>query len=210
MKNYFKDINLLFWRPVILFALVHLLFFTIIFFIFIFPIYSFFLDRHEKIYEQRSILARYESVAGQEAQVEIYSKKVSEINANGELIVGASEGIATASLQDTLNSLAQQAHTTVRSIQMLPKKTIGPVSLIGARIEISGSFENTYHFYKIIEEASPTLIVDRVDIITLPSMPPQSMMPPFPRPNVQIKEAPSQPINAQLDIYAGAVTRSGR
>lgn len=210
MTSYLKEKDFFVWRATIFFIVLHLIFICFIFYALIWPIYAFFADRSEKILEQRNILSRYEAVAGQAAQVEAYSRNVSDSNVNGELIVGASEGITAASLQDTLKSLAERAHTTVISIQMLPKKNFGAVSLIGARIEINGSFENTYKLYKIVEEVSPTLIINRAYITSLTSMPQQSQASHFPMPNMPNKAAPRQSINAQLDIYAGAITRGAQ
>lgn len=193
--SYFKkNINFSYWRSTIIFAAINISALIIIILILLVPIFSFFSERSERISEQANILSRYESVASQESEVESYSKKVSENNVNGELITGSSEGIANANLQDTLKSLAEQTHISVKSLQNLPKKNIETVSLIGAKIEVSGTFENTYSFCKLLEDTSPSLLINNATIVSLPLMQPENNA--------------AQEINTQLDIYAGAIIRS--
>lgn len=196
MKDFFYRHNISQWQPAIIFLSANLAVIIIVIMILLVPIFDFFNKRSERISEQLNILARYESVAGQENDVQAYSKKIADNNINGELIPGASEGIANANLQDRLKSLAEQSHITVISIQMLPKKNVGVISMIGARIEVSGNYENTYQFCRILEETSPTLLISAADMITVPVFQQQSN--------------PGRSINTRLDIFAGAISRAAQ
>jgi|CryBogDrversion2_11_1035321.scaffolds.fasta_scaffold08062_1 Tfp pilus assembly protein PilO len=196
MREFFYKYNLFQWQPAIVFVCVNLAVIICVFMLLLMPIFDFFNKRGDRISEQLNILARYESVAAQETQVQAYSKKIADNNINGELIPGASEGIANANLQDRLKSLAEQSHMTVVSIQMLPKKNVGVISMIGARIEVSGNYENTYQFCRILEETSPTLLISAADIIITPVF--------------QQQLNSTRQINTRLDIYAGAISRTGQ
>lgn len=79
---------------------------------------------------------------------------------------------------------------------MLPKKNVGVISMIGARIEVSGNYENTYQFCRILEETSPTLLISAADMITVPVFQQQSN--------------PGRSINTRLDIFAGAISRAAQ
>lgn len=105
MKDFFYRHNISQWQPAIIFLSANLAVIIIVIMILLVPIFDFFNKRSERISEQLNILARYESVAGQENDVQAYSKKIADNNINGELIPGASEGIANANLQDRLNRL---------------------------------------------------------------------------------------------------------
>lgn len=196
MKEFFYKHNISQWQPAIIFLSVNLAAIIFVVLLLLMPIFDFFNKRSERISEQLNILTRYESVAGQENEVQAYSKKIADNNINGELIPGASEGIANANLQDRLKSLAEQSHITVISIQMLPKKNVGVISMIGARIEVSGNYENTYQFCRILEETSPTLLISAGDMIIVPVFQQQSNS--------------GRPINTRLDIFAGASSRAAQ
>ena len=182
------------WRHTIIFLLVNVFIIISVLLLFFFPIISFFSERSERISEQLSILSRYEDVAMQEQQVEEYSRKVSDNNDKGELIPGPTEGIANANLQERLQEIAQNNNMNVKSIQTIQKKTIGVASLIGSKIEVSGTFERLYVFLRSLETSSPLLIISSATIA--------------PQPSIQEQSNPSQVLDAELDIYAGTLTRS--
>jgi F0F1-type ATP synthase membrane subunit b/b' len=182
------------WRHTIIFLIVNGFIIIVVLWLFLFPIISFFSERSERISEQLSILSRYEDVAMQEQQVEEYSRKVSDNNDKGELILGPTEGIANANLQERLQEIAQNNNMNVKSIQTIQKKTIGVASLIGSKIEVSGTFERLYVFLRSLETSSPLLIISSATIV------PQSP--------IQEQSNPTQIVDAELDIYAGTLTRS--
>jgi hypothetical protein len=68
--------------------------------------------------------------------------------------------------------------------------------MIGARIEVSGNYENTYQFCRILEETSPTLLISAADMIIVPVFQQQSNS--------------GRPINTRLDIFAGASSRAAQ
>ncbi|HEY8127040.1 MAG TPA: type II secretion system protein GspM [Methylocystis sp.] len=142
-----------------IFVSVNLLVLALFYLIFIEPVRSFVAEGAEAIAERRQTLARYEAVVSHEEQIQDYARQVADINAGGELIEGDSEGVINANLQARLKLMAEAARVTVKSIQMLPEKEFRGVTLVGARIEAFGSYENVHELARAIESEPPLLIV---------------------------------------------------
>jgi general secretion pathway protein M len=116
-------------------------------------------DGAEGIAQRRQTLARYEAVASHEEQIQEYARQVADINGRGELLDGDSDGVINANLQARLKSIAEAAQVTVRSIQMLPEKPFQGVTLVGARLDVSGSYENIHALARALEGAPPLMII---------------------------------------------------
>ncbi len=137
----------------------NLLALVIFYFLFIEPVRRFVAEGAEAVAERRQTLARYEAVVSHEEQIQDYARQVANINASGELIEGDSEGVINANLQARLKSIAEASRVTVKSIQMLPEKEFRGVTLVGARIQATGSYESIHELARAIEGAPPLLII---------------------------------------------------
>lgn len=151
-------------------------------------------DSAEALYDRQATLARYEAVAAQERAVQEYAKQVADTNARGALISGESSGVVNANLQARLKTLAQQAGVTIRSIQMLPVKTIRGASLVGARIETAGNFVAVHHFLRALENEPPLLLVTSAILRSQSTFWAGS-------------PKKDQEIEAQFDVYGGAASK---
>lgn len=148
----------------------------------------------EGIAERQVTLARYQAVALQENAVADYAKQVADSNARGELIDGDTEGIINANLQARLKTLAEESKVTVRSMQMLPPKTFHGATLVGARLDGTGSLEAIHKLARALEGEPPLLL------ITTASIRSQAMMWGAPTDN-------EQDLEAQFDVYGGAMSK---
>lgn len=137
----------------------NLLALVIFYFLFIEPVRRIIAEGAEAVAERRQTLARYEAVVSHEEQIKDYARQVANINASGELIEGDSEGVINANLQARLKSIAAASRVTVKSIQMLPEKEFRGVTLVGARIQATGSYESIHELARAIEGAPPLLII---------------------------------------------------
>jgi hypothetical protein len=155
------------------------------------PARLFLAERAEGVAERRATLARYEAVASQEANVRLYAQQVEESNARGELLAGATEGVVDANLQARLKTAAEQAGATVNSIRMLPQKTVKGASLIGARLDVTGSIESVHALARTLESDAPLLLVLVASV--------RKQMPSW---GAQV--ATDHLLGAQFDVYAGA------
>jgi hypothetical protein len=178
-----------------LFVGANLLLAAIVYFALIAPLRQFLNDRAEAVTQRRATLARYEAIVARESAVQDYARLVTESNARGELLDGASEGIINANLQARLKTLAETAGVTVRSIQILPVKTLRGVTLVGARIDVSGSIEPVHSLVRALEGESPLLLV------LTASLRGQSMAWGF------LQAETQNTIEAQFDVYGGAPSR---
>jgi general secretion pathway protein M len=174
------------------FAGVNLLALALCYLVFIEPARRLIADGAEAVAQRRQTLARYESVASHEEQIQDYARQVSDTNGRGELFDGDSEGVINANLQARLKSVAESAQVTVRSIQMLPAKSFQGVTLVGARLDVSGSYENVHALARALEGVPPLLV------ITAATLRSQAMMWGAP---TQRTEAD---IEAQFDVFGGA------
>lgn len=174
-----------------LFVGVNLLALALIYLVFIEPARRMIADGAEAIAERRQTLARYEAVALHEGQIQDYARQVADTNGRGELFDGDSDGVINANLQARLKSIAESAQVTVRSLQMLPEKPFQGVTLVGARLDVAGSYENVHALARALEGEPPLMI------ITAATLRNQAMM----------WGAPQQgetEIEAQFDVFGGA------
>lgn len=155
------------------------------------PIQSFLADGAEHIAERQATLARYQSIVAQEDAVRKYVEQIKDGNARGELLEGSSEGIVNANLQARLKSSAERVGVTVRSIQILPPKSLHGAKLIGARLDVFGKFELVHALARAVEGESPLLLV------TAAALRPRAAYLEATKPDEEVLEA-------QFDVYGGA------
>ncbi len=156
-------------------------------------------EREEDLAQRRLTLARYNSVASQEPAVEAFARQVADSNARGELIAGASAGIVDANLQARLKTLSEQVGVTVRSIQKLPPKSLRGVTLVGARLDVSGAIGPLHALARALEGVAPLLLV------TSATMHGQATFW-----NIAPAEgagAVEPTLEAQFDVYGGALAK---
>lgn len=129
------------------------------FFVLVEPLRGLLAERADGLADRRATLARYEAIAAQEKAVRLYAQQVAESNAQGELLSGATEGVVNANLQALLKALADRSGATVNSIRMLPPKNVNGASLVGARLDVSGSIEALHALVRSLENETPLLLV---------------------------------------------------
>jgi len=160
------------------------------------PILGHLADRAEEISQRRTTLARYEFVSRQEEAVKAFARQVAESNARGELIGGESAGIVNANLQARLKALAEEANVTVRSLQMLPPKTLRGSTLVGARLDVSAPIEAMQKLARALEGETPLLFV------TAATMRGQTAFWGL----AQVGQ-PEGTLEAQIDVYGGSLMK---
>lgn len=176
----------------VLFASINLLALFSVYILVIEPVRRVIADGEQAIINRRQTLARYEAVAAHEEQIQDYARQVADINAQGELFDGDSDGVISANLQARLKAIAESTQVTVRSIQMLPDKLYQGVTLVGARIDVSGTYENVHALARALEGDPPLLL------ITSASLRSQAMF--WGAPQGQQADE----VEAQFDVFGGA------
>jgi general secretion pathway protein M len=162
------------------------------------PVLRFLDDRSEQLQQRQTTLARYEFVSGQESSVKSFAAQIAESNARGELIAGESAGIVNANLQARLKALAEAANVTVRSIQMLPAKTLRGATLVGARLDVTAPLEPLHALARALEGETPLLFV------TAATMRGQTSF--WGIGQVGLPQ-PDAALEAQFDVYGGSLSK---
>lgn len=147
------------WSRRFLFLTGNLVLVLVVYLLFIAPIESMVEESLDVLTQRQATLARYKSIAGQDAAVRAFANQVAENNAHGELIGGANPGIIAANLQARLKALSERANVSVRSIEMLPPKTLHGVALVGARLDVSAATEPLHALARALEGETPLLFV---------------------------------------------------
>jgi general secretion pathway protein M len=79
-------------------------------------------------------------------------------------LAGANDAIAAADLESRIDALASSVGATIGSTEALPAETRGGYRRIGLRLALSGSYETLIKLIARIEESTPPLIVDNLQI----------------------------------------------
>ena len=149
--------------------------------------------RDIQIAEQRMMLARFKTLAAQEAAVEAAAKQAPADT--GEYLTGNNEGVINADLQTRLKGMVEPAGARLRSVRTLPPQTAEQIRYIGSRIEIYGTLPAIHRAVAAIEASKPYLFIRGA---TIKSSPPAGR-----------QDIPQEPvIDAQLDVF-GAVRSVG-
>lgn len=184
------------WSRRFLFVTANLLVLIVAYLLFVAPIESIVEERADALAQQQATLARYKSISGQEAAVHAFAKQVAENNAHGELIGGSNPGIIAANLQARLKTLSESANVSVRSVQMLPPKSVHGVTLVGARLDVSGATEPLHALARALEAETPMLFVMAASLRGQAGF--------WGRPAEDANKT-EPAIEAQFDVYGGAL-----
>jgi hypothetical protein len=77
---------------------------------------------------------------------------------------GASDAVASATLQSRIEELAASAGATIGSTESLPAEARSGYRRIGLRYVLSGSYETLVKFLAKLESATPPLVIDNLHI----------------------------------------------
>ena len=77
---------------------------------------------------------------------------------------GATDAIASATLQSRIEELASSAGATIGSTESLPAEARSGYRRIGLRYVLSGSYETLVKFLAKLESATPPLVIDNLHI----------------------------------------------
>jgi hypothetical protein len=114
--------------------------------------------------ERRATLARQESIASQAVAVENFAKQTSDDNARADFVPGENDVLVEANLQARLKAAAEEARVSVRSLQMLPSKNIRGLTLVGARLEVTGPLDAVHALARGLETDTPLLTIVETDL----------------------------------------------
>jgi general secretion pathway protein M len=131
------------------------------------PLLAWHAERADSL-ERRATLAR--RMAEVAADLPRLQQQEAEGGSNGKasapiaLFEGNSDAVAAAVLQQKLQDLAAKAGTTLSSTDSIPAQQLGSYRLVGVRVAVNTPWPNLIRFLQLIEEASPQMLVDDLQV----------------------------------------------
>ena len=129
------------------------------------PLIELYVDRTGLIQTHRSLLVKLRSVA---AELPVLRARIADIRATGDsrrmTLDGATDAVASASLQGRVEELASAAGVTIGSTEGLPVADRGTYRRVGLRMVLRGSYESLVMLLARLETAVPPLVVDNVQM----------------------------------------------
>lgn len=157
------------------------------------PVYDLVTDRDSEIATKREMLARLQSIAAREAEVQAAARQPNAQLDQGEFLAGSNEGVMAADLQTRLKAITERSGARIRTIQGQPTKVGDPIRYIGARLTIFGNLQRVHNTIYAIETEKPYLFV--TDAVVKLASP------------VVRNGTPEEPvIEARLDVFGAALT----
>lgn len=151
------------------------------------PLLDLYSERAMRLDASRLLLQKLNAAAG---ELPALRARVAELTAtvhNEKLTLeGGSDGVASAVLQGHIEELAAVAGVTIRSTESLATEAHSAYRRLGLRLSLSGPYDSLVKLLAEIEEATPPLLVDNLQIRSI-----------LQRPGF----APTSSLDASLDVY---------
>jgi general secretion pathway protein M len=129
------------------------------------PLLDLYTEREVAIEARRMLLPRLNAAVG---ELPLLRARAAELRAASNIhkitLDGASDAIAAAALQSHVEELAAAAGASIGSSEGLPTETRGAYRRIGLRLVLSGPYETLMALFAKLDEATPPLVIDNVQI----------------------------------------------
>lgn len=136
-----------------------------LYFLAVAPLVELYQQREAKIEDGRMLLPRLQAVA---AGLPALRAQLAELRAAARVrkvtLDGASDAIAAANLQSRIEGFASSVGATIGSTESLPADTLDGYRRIGLRFALSGPYETLVRLLAELEEATPPLVVDNLQV----------------------------------------------
>jgi hypothetical protein len=129
------------------------------------PLVELYQQGEARLEDGRMLLPRLQAVA---AGLPALRARVAELRAAARTrkvtLDGASDAIASANLQSRIEGFASSVGATIGSTESLPVETHDGYRRIGLRIALNGPYETLVGLLTKLEEATPPLVVDNLQV----------------------------------------------
>lgn len=159
------------------------------------PVADMLASQRNELQQSTSQVARLHNLVNQQGRIRELAEKTRLGQQSQIFLTGASEGAASADLQERIKQICARAGTSMQSIQGLDVRNIGGIRYFGAHLSMSGPIAAIKTALSSIEGDLPYLFVDTLTI----RAPAQSL-----------GGAPTQEaaLDVQLDIYGATNVKS--
>jgi general secretion pathway protein M len=138
------------------------------------PLLTWYADRAETLEHRRTVLRHMTQLAEtlpalqreQEAQAGERALQISVLD-------GPTDALAGAQLQDLVEGLAKEAGASLTSVETLPAEQRGAYWRIALRIALVAPWERLVSLLAAIEQATPRMLVDQVQLRGMPARRPE-------------------------------------
>ena len=129
------------------------------------PLLDLYAGRQAVVENRRMLVPRLRAAA---EELPALRARVGELRATASgrklTLEGASDAIASASLQSRIEELAVSVGATIGSTESLPAEVRGGYRRVGLRYVLSGPYETLVKFLAKLEAATPPLVIDNLHI----------------------------------------------
>jgi general secretion pathway protein M len=151
------------------------------------PLIGLYEARQETLAQRRGLLVRMTMLADQLPTLRRQAgEKATAGPAPQALIEGASDAVASATLQERIQQMATQSEANLASVEALPGEQAGALRRIGLRVTLTTSWPVLVNLLAAIDEASPRMLVDDLQL--------QGSV-------IQVRQGEAR-LEARLNIYA--------
>jgi general secretion pathway protein M len=129
------------------------------------PLLDLYAGRQQQLEDGRMLLPRLQAAAATLPELRARVAELHEAARTRKVTLdGASDAIASANLQSRIDALAASVGAMIGSTESLPAESSNGYRRIGLRFALSGSYETLVKLLAKLEEATPPLIVDNLQI----------------------------------------------
>ncbi len=133
------------------------------------PLLREFRRNDDAIAEAAEMLARFQSATVTQAGIEAQLDELRQRQARqGYVLVGSTDALAAAELQDRIKVVVRESGGVVRSVQALPPEDEGSFRRIAVRLQMTTTTESLFNIVYSLETMLPLLFVDNVDVQSRP------------------------------------------
>lgn len=128
------------------------------------PLLAWHAERAEALSQRRAVLRRTEQAVAELPRLRQQTTGEAASPAPQALLDGASDALAGAELQGQLEAAATKAGAVLASAELLPAEPSGSYRRISLRLVLTGSWPAVVHLLEAIDQASPRMLVDDIQL----------------------------------------------
>ncbi|GBR02842.1 general secretion pathway protein M [Gluconacetobacter liquefaciens NRIC 0522] len=122
------------------------------------PVWNLYADRVQRLDLQRATLTRMERLAS--ALPALRQTTATSSPNPSQLIDGTTDAIASANLQDILQTIATTTETEITSVENVPSAAAGRYRRIGLHVVVTAPFPTLIRLLTRLEQSTPAIVID--------------------------------------------------
>ena len=148
----------------ILFIVFNIIMILFLYYILIYKIGEYLSQKNDELLNISRSVEQFNQIITHKKNIEEYAQQIDSALDSGGFVTGDSEGTIKANLQKIINNRAAESHIDVKSLEVLPNSKFKSFALIGAKIVITGNYNNIYSFAKVLESNIPLLRIKQMTL----------------------------------------------